>query len=355
MAATALVPATGIVMLVSADAAHARGEGNGNGGGGDRGNSGGGGERGNGGKSSEARGGDATVRGGGRPEWAGGREQSASRGNGRSESVRGGGDPISNFIRGLTGQDKRAAREQARSAARTQGGAARQASTERAPEVSIAPAARPDRATDLHPSELGNMNAALNADMNAILAHIRNGNTSGPVGQMAALAVASAAAADADEILSSPDAEAYRDLQTVLEQAGYGSLQEYLDVRETAPNTAIEDALAEVTTLDEVRYEEYLAARDAQADLLAAQESILAFWNKNPDAAPEIDDQTEQPLLDALMSRFEGYEPEISEAITEGAARAVPDVEDEDEATLCAEAEGCEAPETAGEELVAAD
>lgn len=350
MAAMALVPAAGVVTLATADAAHAKGEGNGNGGGGGNGNgNGGGGERGNGG--SEARGGQSEARGGGRPEWAGGQRnggENGNRGGGRSENARGGSDPISDFIRKLSGEEKREARTQARADSRP----ARQAPTEYAPEVSIAPVKRPSRSSDMHPSELGNMNGALNANMNAVLAHIRNGNTSGPVGQMAALAVASAAATDAREVLSSPDAEGYAEFQSILEDQGFDSLEAYRASEEE--NEAIEEALAGFDGFDETRYRQYREAGEAEADLLAAQESILAFWNKNPDAEPGIDEELEQPLLDSLMSRFTGREAEIERAIADAEARAASGDLDEDEEAACADIDGCEAPDAIGEEEVAA-
>ena len=42
----------------------------------------------------------------------------------------------------------------------------------------------------MHPSNLGKMNGPLNANVNALIAHVKNGNTNGPIGGMAALAVA---------------------------------------------------------------------------------------------------------------------------------------------------------------------
>jgi hypothetical protein len=204
----------------------------------------------------------------------------------------------------------------------------------------------------MHPSELGNMNGALNANMNAILAHIRNGNTSGPVGQMAALAVASAAAADAREFLSSADAEGYAEFQAVLEEQGFDSLEAYRASEEE--NDAIEEALADFDGFDETRYEQYLAAGEAEADLLAAQESILAYWNRNPDAGPGIDEELEQPLLDSLMSRFTGREAEIERAIADAEARAASGDIEEDEEAACEDIDGCGAPEAIEEEEVAA-
>ena len=88
------------------------------------------------------------------------------------------------------------------------------------------------------------------------------------------------------------------------------------------------------------------AREEADAILSPAQESILAYWNKNPDAQPEIDHELEEPLLDALMSRFDGYEPEIDAAIAEAEVRATSGVEDDAKEASCEFDESCDAPET---------
>jgi hypothetical protein len=346
MAAAALAPAAGIATFASVEAAYAKGGGNGNGGGGgggDRGNNGGGhGSEARGGDKSD-RGGDRSVRGAGRPDWAG--SQRSGGGGGRSDSARGSSDPISNFIRGLTGQEKREARAQARQGT----SAARQAPTVHAPQRSVAPASRPSRPTDLHPSELGNMNA--------VLAHIRNGNTSGPVGQMAALAVASAAADEAFAALAPDDVAAYGGLQDALEDAKFDSLADYIAARDAENGekiVEIETALAGIPTFDATSYADYLAAREeADAILAPAQDSILAYWNKNPDAQPEIDHELEEPLLDALMSRFDGYEAQIDAAIAE--AEAEEDAEPEELDAACEDENGCETPDTHGLDLAATE
>lgn len=329
LASVALLPAAGIMTIASVEAAHAKGgNGNGNGGNGN----------GNGGRGSEAQGAQGDTKGGGRPEWAG------SRGNGNNAartSGRGGSDPISNFIRGLGGQEKREAREDARAANR----AARLAPTTSAPQISIAPPKRPARNSDLHPSDLGNMNGAMNASINAVLAHIRNGNTNGPVGQMAAFAVAGTAAADADQFLASSETHDYQFLQAIIERENYSNLQDYRDSGES--NDAIDAALLAWETFDETIYDKVIAAGEAEDDLLAAQESILAYWNKNPDSDPTISEDLEQPLLEALMLRFDGHETEIKQAIADAETRAA----EEDLEAACEDAEGCDAQET--EALVA--
>jgi hypothetical protein len=341
MAAAGLVPAAGFVTLLSVDAAYAKGGGNGNG---------------NGGQGSEARGGEKEAHGGGRPDWAGSRGNGGNgNGGGRSESARGGSDPISNLIRGLTGEDRRAAREQARADAR----AARRAPTEYAPVASIQPGKRPARNSEtMHPSQLGNMNGALNANINAVLAHIRNGNTNGPVGGLAALAVADAALAEADRVLEEAA------LGDALSGSPYETVAEYnAAVMAGAPrDTAIDEALAALDVLPGDPYEfeppseaELIAAESSRDGLLAAQadaeDAILSLWNKNADASPEAEDA----LLTDLRNRLDGHDAEIEQAMAEAGARAVPETEGEDEADLCGEVAGCEAPETAGEEFVAAD
>jgi hypothetical protein len=362
MAAVALVPAAGLVTLATADAAHAKGEGNGNGGGGERGN--GGGERGNGGSGergnggSASRGGDGDARGGGRPEWAGSQRSAGENGNrgGRSETARdGGSDPISNFLRGLTGEEKREARAQARAEAR----AARLAPTEYAPVESIAPGKRPARNSDMHPSQLGNMNGALNANMNAVLAHIRNGNTSGPVGGLAALAVADAELADATGVLE-------RELVASLLQAGgYTSIAEYnaaVSADPTKEVAALEialDALGEDANVDDpiaLWRPDAGAVADATAALpelteaqRAAEENMLSLWNKNGDVDPAVVTPEEQALIDDLRARIAAHETEIREVVSDREAGIVSDEE-----AYCEGIAACEAPED-GETLAAAD
>lgn len=343
MAAVGLVPAAGFVTLVSVDAAFAKGGGNGNG-------------NGNGGQGAEARGGQKEAHGGGRPDWAGSRGNGGNgNGGGRSESARGGSDPISNFIRGLTGEDRRAAREQARADAR----AARRAPTEYAPVASIQPGKRPARNSEtMRPSQLGNMNGALNANINAVLAHIRNGNVNGPVGGLAALAVADAALADAERVVAE-DA-----LADALAGSPYKTVAEYnTAVMAGAPrDSTIDEALA---ALDVLPGEPYTFEPPSDADVIAAEGSrdglvaaqadaeagILSLWSKGADAGPEAEDA----LLADLRNRLDGHDAAIEQAMADAAARATPEIEGEDEAALCATADGCEPPETAGEEFVAAD
>ena len=324
LSAVALVPAAGIVTVASVDAAYAKNGGNGNGGGGERGN-------GNGGRGSEARGADRESRGGGRPEWAGSR---GNGGSGRSDSARGGSDPISNFIRGMTGQEKREAREQTR--------AARHAPTEYAPEASIRPGKRPARHSDMHPSELGNMNGALNANINAVLAHVRNGNVNGPVGSLAALAVADAALADARTTINEA---------ALVEALGdYPSVQAYYD--SGAQDPAIDAALLALGVTPGEPYEftrpsegDLLAAEEALADLETAQadaeSAILSLWNKNGDTDADAISPEEEALLQDLRDRLLGHDTEVRDAMTEAEARALSDTAEQDEEASCEGVEAC--------------
>jgi hypothetical protein len=68
---------------------------------------------------------------------------------------------------------------------------------------------------------LGNINGALTANINAALAHMRNGNENGPVGHVAALAAATASAEGGQVLL---DRAALFDL---LANSSCGSGEEY--------------------------------------------------------------------------------------------------------------------------------
>lgn len=108
-------------------------------------------------------------------EKSGERGKSSERSASRGKSFGG----VEGFFAKLAGQDKRVVKEQ-RSAK---------------PSViqNTAKVEKVDR-NRLHPSQPGNMNSGLNANINAVLAHIRSGNASGPDDQIAVLMTASDAA-----------------------------------------------------------------------------------------------------------------------------------------------------------------
>lgn len=205
----------------------------------------------------------------------------------------------------------------------------------------------------LLPSQLGNMNGALNANINAVLAHIRNGNGNGPVGHIATLAAASAAADGAQEVL---DRAALFD---AIESAGYENLEAYYSALEGTRGDPINMEIELAENRDEaaveygyLSYEDYLgllevpgadpddgidnalknlgvdivdrgdppadlaldssdpsvaSAEEALLDEAAAEERILAYWNKNPGGEPDPDSgltTDEERLLTELRNRF---------------------------------------------------
>lgn len=361
LASVALVPAAAVVTIATADVAYAKSD-----------NAGGNGGGNGGGKSDRAERGNKGGKSGG--------GETASRGNGKS----GGG--IEGMFRKLTGQDKKAAR----------------VAPARSTATQTAKVAR--KADPMHPSNLGNMNGALNANTNAVLAHIRNGNTNGPVGLLAGLAVANANAEGAQEVIDLADD--FDALRAALEANGYTSIEEYYaDLDGTAgiePITAIDEARAALeaeptntdlqTDLDmaladagygslddydndvagEAGIDEIAELSDsieglggdveARADITAeeplpedieaanaaleaegtAESSILAFWNKNPDATDEVSAE-EQALLDKLYERLEADSALIDEAIgaDDEAEEDVGSIEDDAE---CGLSESCDDP-----------
>ncbi len=200
----------------------------------------------------------------------------------------------------------------------------------------------------LTPSELGKMNGALHASINAITAHIRNGQiTNGPVGLMAGLAIAdataaeaTAAAAGAAEVLDL--AAAYDALGTALGSAGFADVGAY--VASATPIAEVDTALAaagydsttgtfaapEPTDLKvadaQTAVDEATAAAEAVTD---AETAFVDAWNKDGDAGA---------LLGLARERLGLYAEEIAAAIAE----TVPEEEEvlpEDEAAVDPEAE----------------
>ncbi|MCZ8334282.1 MAG: hypothetical protein O9328_08475 [Rhodobacteraceae bacterium] len=197
--------------------------------------------------------------------------------------------------------------------------------------------------------DLGNMNGAMNANINAVLAHIRNGNYNGPVGAVAGLAAADAQAGDLDsaDVLARAEAwESWRgtavnllgaDYPTVLDayvadRAEYDAYQTALGTWNTAneayqaaladPAVAPEDAEAlnpgpapmEVVFQPDDGIEALLAGQPVvteptpeELDLVNAvsdaEAAVLALWNKNPNDVDGMSAE-EQALLDQLRARF---------------------------------------------------
>lgn len=170
-------------------------------------------------------------------------------------------------------------------------------------------------AVTLHPSTLGSMNGAMNANINAVLAHIGNGNTNGPVGALAALAVADHDAAGAQQVIDT--AELFGTLETELEKAGYADYDAYLEAvgaEEIEPIQLIDDAheaLGDLAGTKPPSEDDVAKAGDALAALGTAEAGILDAWNKSGTAT----DAEKAALLDALREKLSGDSALIAEAI----------------------------------------
>lgn len=195
----------------------------------------------------------------------------------------------------------------------------------------------------LAPNELGKMNGAMNANINAVLAHIRNGQTTnGPVGLLAGLAIADSGAAgvvaEADELAAV--AGAFDALDTGLSDAGFGSVEEYLQAK--ADGTLTEEEIAAIdplvdavggTTEDGLALfetaptDEEIAAAEAAAEaarqaVTDAETAIGEAWNKEGDLGT---------LLSLLRERLAANQAEIDATIAEtNGEEILADVEPED-------------------------
>lgn len=236
----------------------------------------------------------------------------------------------------------------------------------------------------MHASNLGNMNGALHANENAIAAHIRNGNTNGPVGLMAAYVVSRSTTASAleglgegagdyiqlnDQLIAGgyvdedgkPDLDAYlesgdvnpeidstlgriswSDQDKLLVENGYvdedgnPDYQAYLD--SGVVNEDIDGASTDPGAFDE---DLYAGVAEADGDLTAeetAAQALIDYWNKK-DTAPA---ETEEELRAALEARAMELEATgvVSDALPE------PEVEEIEDVTSCdPEATECGAEE----------
>ncbi|MFY0691481.1 MAG: hypothetical protein JXR14_06095 [Paracoccaceae bacterium] len=167
--------------------------------------------------------------------------------------------------------------------------------TSRAPAVASRPVKGP-----LHPSNLGNLNGALNSSPNAKLAHIRNGNFSGPVGLAAALAVA--------DYQYATDLTEFTDAQAVLDLA-----QAYAVIENAPSETDIADAQAVVDLAAAFEAQALLdnAIDDGQADL-DAQDVLDAYGSLDGLTAPS------EPDLTAAREVLDYPDVSEAEALTAG-------------------------------------
>lgn len=260
----------------------------------------------------------------------------------------------------------------------------------------------------MHPSQLGKMNGALNANVNALIAHVKNGNSNGPIGGMAALAVAGYAATGADESVeladkfaaldqmlisngyvddeNNPDLQAYLDaiaptpgngengvIQDALNGIGdltveeallaenngvqdFATLDDYVAWRDgTAGATPIEgagDLIAELDGQDRPDGELVDYYRDRIADRTAAEDYMLLIWNKG-DGDDTVRSEEEEQLLKALYSRIEADGEALTGAIEEYADLPVPPAPSAGEEIMECSAEDTEC--AMEEELAAAE
>lgn len=258
----------------------------------------------------------------------------------------------------------------------------------------------------MHASALGKMNGPLHANVNALIAHVKNGNTNGPIGGMAALAVAGYAATGAEEALAIADKFAALDQLLIdneyVDDEGNPDLQAYLDDLEPTPgngeNQAIEDALNGIgdLTIEEAlmganngaqdfeSVDEYVAWRDGTAgadpiegagdliaeldgqerpddelvdyyndritDRTAAEDYMLSIWNKG-DGDDTMRSAEEDQLLTTLYDRLAADGDALTGAIEEYADLPEPPAPEEtEEVAEC----GAEDAECAGDEEIAA-
>ncbi|MXQ08263.1 hypothetical protein GQ651_10450 [Alphaproteobacteria bacterium GH1-50] len=327
LSSVALVPAATVSVIATADAAYA--------------------------KSEKSRG------GGGKPDHAG---QKLIRGkSGDTTASRGGGSKSNRGLKGF-GDDLRGMGREMRNLfdgdtrgkkpAKVAGGGKKAAAPDG--EEQLFARGKSGKVSAFHPSELGNMNGAMNANINAVLAHIRNGNTNGPVGHMALLAVSGAAIYAAAGVVERE--MLYQSLDDAVVGSEYDSLEDYLTaVKEGADRDPAIDA-----ALDGVGYSEdgFAVTRPAEEDYLAAQEeldgydeddfqakadaeaAILAYWNKNS-AEGDLRTDEEQTLLDELYSRFDGQQDAIDGAIAASETHG-SDEDDDDIADTCGDDEVCD-------------
>lgn len=274
LSSLAIVPASTVAFLGSADVAVAKSEKS----------SGGGGGKSNGAQSS--------GKSNGKSGSAGAKAEKKSASSGGSKARGHGG--LDKFVSKLTGKDKT---KPAKSKSAV--GSAKVALT--------GPKERPIKDL-MHPSNLGKMNGPLHANVNALIAHVKNGNTNGPIGGMAALAVAGYAAEGAEDTLSLYTD--FAELDRLLTENGYigedgdPDLQAYLDaLQDMPPNPLIDDIELAIVGDTDARFslEDALKTENNMVQDFATVDDYIAWRDGSPGATP-IDG------ADTLITDLEGQE-----------------------------------------------
>ena len=309
----AIIPATTIAYVATADAAFAKSDkagGNGNG-------------KGNGGsaKSSKSSAGGAK-----------GKSETKSASSGGSGKSRGHGG-LDGFFEKLTGKEK------AKSAKSKSTGA----SSKPAKIAGAAPKARPEKDA-MHPSNLGKMNGPMNASINAVLAHIKNGNTNGPIGAFAAMAVAGANAEGAQDVLDLK--QDFIDLQTALENSPYSTVEEYFAALEGAePLDPIEPIEIALTELGEAQATQNALATALEDAGYMGDNALFQYEQAVTDGATPvlsvetakenlIDPSGPQGKLDAALADagFDGTDPLADYQAAKDGSEPIDPIEDLDTA-----------------------
>jgi hypothetical protein len=176
-------------------------------------------------------------------------------------------------------------------------------------------------------AEAGKMNGALRANISAVLAHIRNGQTtSGPVGLLAGLAVADTRASEASGSLAALQALArnFDLLDRGLAEAGFASVEEYLVIRSSGILTDTEMAVIDpliAAVGGSTRDGMSLArVRPTEADLEDAAERAAGAQDAVEDAEQAIVQATNKEgdpaaLLAALRKKLAPHQSRISAAV----------------------------------------
>lgn len=173
---------------------------------------------------------------------------------------------------------------------------------------------------ELAPNELGKMNGAMHANNNAVLAHIRNGQTTnGPVGLLAGLAIADSAAAEAATAATemADQVADFDALDTALGANGYATVEDYLDAK--ADGTATDEQIA---ALDPLAGAVEGKTRPTDAEIAAAEAAAKAAGQGVTDAETAIGDAWNkdgdlEALLGQLRERLAADQEAIDAAIAE--------------------------------------
>ena len=176
----------------------------------------------------------------------------------------------------------------------------------KAPSTKVAKASAPKAEVKgaLHPSNLGKLNGAINSSPNAKLAHIRNGNFSGPVGMASALALADYNyAVDLGAFDLAADTLALADAFALI--AGAPTDQEVLDAQALVGND-IDDGKLDIDAQEVLDYPDLTDAKALTENVTEAPttEDIAAAQAVVDLGEPTLDDVT--LAEDDILAAYKG-------------------------------------------------